>query len=73
MTDDNFWVGHLHAYRHDATTGNVMLDSMIDEPGAHHRWSVCVLLDRAEQVDLAAFLLTLIFSTPDTKEPNDHE
>jgi len=73
MRDDNYWLGHLHGYTYDDTTGKVVLDSMIDEPGPHHRWSVCVLLTRTEQEHLAAFLLARIFSGPDTKkkEPND--
>ncbi|WP_416968226.1 hypothetical protein [Streptomyces sp. 4F14] len=71
MTEDDFWLGHLHGYGYDDTNGDVWLDSMIDEPGPHFRWTVFVRLSRPAQVDLAAFLLTQIFSEPDTKEPND--
>ncbi|MET8983259.1 hypothetical protein ABZX85_47610 [Streptomyces sp. NPDC004539] len=71
MTEDDFWLGHLHGYGFDDTTGEVWLDSMIDEPGPHFKWTVFVRLKRDAQVDLAVFLLTQILSEPDTKEQND--
>jgi len=73
VSDENFWLGHLHGYGVDDSNGDVWLDSMIDERGPHFTWTVFVRLSRARQVDLAAFLLAHIFSGPDTKKKESND